>query len=392
MSYHRRVQIDPSFSAEDRTGLAGRSESKPERATAGEAKVVTQREPTSIVRLAIAGDVGVRRPEPKTIFSGVADTLRAADITLVNQEWPLNDRGDPWPGKTGKMIGSTPDAVEALTFAGVDVVGLANNHMMNYGAEGMFQTIEVLDAAGIAHAGAGADEDAAHAPAVIERNGTRVAVLSYTSVFPSGWEARADRPGLATVRIDTEYTPYYRADEMPGSPYDIRTTPNPADAARLEADIRGAREHADVVIVMWHWGVSMGYQHLVPYQVELGHRAIDAGASLVVGHHPHTLQPFEAYGGGLICYSVAQFGFDLETDRTSAETVLLNCEVRDGQITDVVLHPALSLPDGGVALVSGEDARPVIEWIKRLCRPLGTPLEEVDGRLRLHLRNPSLAR
>jgi poly-gamma-glutamate synthesis protein (capsule biosynthesis protein) len=336
--------------------------------------------------------VGVRRPEPKTIFSGVADTLRAADITLVNQEWPLNDRGDPWPGKTGKMIGSTPDAVEALTFAGVDVVGLANNHMMNYGAEGMFQTIEVLDAAGIAHAGAGADEDAAHAAAVIERNGTRVAVLSYTSVFPSGWEARGDRPGLATVRIDTEYTPYYRADEMPGSPYDIRTTPNPADAARLEADIRGAREHADVVIVMWHWGVSMGYQHLVPYQVELGHRAIDAGASLVVGHHPHTLQPFEAYGGGLICYSVAQFGFDLETDRTSAETVLLNCEVRDRQLTDVVLHPALSLPDGGVALVSGEDARPVIEWIKRLCRPLGTPLEEVDGRLRLHLRNPSLAR
>src|SRR4051812_9442783 len=86
------------------------------------------------VRLVIAGDVGVRRADPPSIFAGVVDRLRAGDVTLVNQEWTLNDRGTPWPGKTGKMIGSSPDAVKALTFGGVDVVGLANNHMLNYSA------------------------------------------------------------------------------------------------------------------------------------------------------------------------------------------------------------------------------------------------------------------
>ena len=341
--------------------------------------------PTSTVRVVIAGDVGVRRPDPKSIFAHVADVLRAADITLVNQEWPLCDRGEPWPGKAGKVIGSPPEAVEALTFAGVDVVGLANNHMLNYGAEGMFQTLEVLDAAGIAHAGAGVDLEAAHTPAIVERRGISVAVLSYTSVFTPGWEAGPRKPGLATVRIEASYTPYYRAREMPGSPYDLATTPDPTDAARLEADIRVARQRADVVIVTWHWGVSMRYQHLVPYQIELGRRAIDAGADLVVGHHPHTVQPIEIYRGRAICYSLAQFGFDLEGGAISEETMLLECEVRNGKIDRLFIRPAWSLPDGGVKLVAGEQARPVVEWIKRLCRPFGTQLTTVDRRLRVEL-------
>lgn len=337
------------------------------------------------LRLIIAGDVGVRREDPESIFVHVADVLRAGDVTLVNQEWPLTDHSTPWPGKTGKVIGSPPDAVKALTSAGVDVVSLANNHMLNYGYDGMFQTLDVLDRVGIAHAGAGADETAAHTPAILDRNGVRVAVLSYTSVFPSGWGATSRRPGLATVRIASSYTPYHRADEMPGSPYDVVTTPHPQDAARLEQDIRSARDQADIVVVMWHWGVSMGYQHLVPYQVEMGHRAIDAGASILVGHHPHTLQPFEVYNGGLICYSVAQFGFDLETQAFSEETVLLDCDVRKGRLESMLIRPALSLPDGSVKLVRGEEAERVVEWIRRLCRPFGTDLQLTDEGLRIAL-------
>lgn len=333
--------------------------------------------------------MGIKRPDPKSIFANVADRLRAADVTLLNQEWPLNDRGEPWPGKTGKMIGSEPRAVDALTYAGVDAVQLANNHMMNYGTEGMLQTLEVLDAAGIAHAGAGADFAAAHAPAIVERKDVRVALLAYTSQYSPGWEAQADRPGLATVRVETTYTPFPRLDEMPGALPTVATTPDPRDVAQLEADIRAARDQADVVVIMWHWGVSLGHQHLSPYQIELGRRVIDFGADLVAANGPHTLQPVEVYKGKAICYSLAQFGFDLEGGRHSEETALLECEVRDGRITQVALRPAWSLPDGGVKFVEGEEARPVLEWIKRLCRPFGTALTEVDGRLEVGLGSPS---
>lgn len=346
---------------------------------------MTQQQPSTTLTLALAGDVGIRRPDPKSIFSEVAEVLRAADLTLVNQEWPLNDRGQPWPGKAGKLIGSTPDAVEALVFAGVDAVGLANNHTMNYGAEGMFQTLEVLDAASIAHAGAGKDLEAAHAPAILTRAGTHVALLSYTSVFTPGFEATPDRPGLATVRVETTYRVPPRLHEVPGSPLIATTTPDPRDVARLEQDIRRARELAEVVIVSWHWGVSLGYQHLVPYQVELGRRAIELGADLVVGHHPHTLQPVEVYQGKPICYSLAQFGFDLAEGSLSEETMLVECELRAGRLAALYLRPAVCLPDGGVRFVRGEEAVPVVEWIKRLCRSRGTVLTPVGDRLRVEL-------
>jgi poly-gamma-glutamate capsule biosynthesis protein CapA/YwtB (metallophosphatase superfamily) len=340
------------------------------------------------IRLLIAGDVGIKRPDPKSIFAAVADTMRSADITLVNQEWVLSDRGEPWPGKAGKMIGSSPDAVEALLLAGVDVVGLANNHMMNYGPEAMFQTIEILDRAGIAHAGAGANLAEAHTPAIVERNGVRVGVLSYTSVFTKGWEATPDRPGLATVRVEASYTPYYRADEMPGSPYDFETQPDPKDKAQLEADIRAARPQVDFLIITWHWGVSMGYQHLVPYQKELGHFVLDAGADLVVGHHPHTLQPIEIYNGKPICYSLAQFGFDLEA-LPSDETLLVECELRGGTLERFFIHPAVSLPNGDVRLVRGQEATRVVEWVRRLCKPFGTQLTPAGDRLEIALRTPA---
>lgn len=335
----------------------------------------------------IAGDVGIRRPDPASIFVHVADVLRGGDLTLVNQEWPLTNHTEAWPGKTGKVIGSPPEAVEALLSAGVDVVSLANNHMLNYGEPGLRETLAVLDGAGIRHAGAGLDFASAHAPAILERKGARIAVLSYTSVFPRGWEAGPQRFGLATVRVDSEYTPYYRADEMPGVPYDVVTTPDPDDAAQVEQDIRAARDQAEVVVVMWHWGVSMGYQHLVPYQVEMAHRAIDAGADIVVGHHPHTLQPIEIYNGKPICYSVAQFGFDLDTLAFADETVLLEVEVTDGRLGELRLHPALSLPDGSVDFLHGDQAVPVIAWLQRLCRTFNTRLIPDGDCLRVQLES-----
>jgi poly-gamma-glutamate synthesis protein (capsule biosynthesis protein) len=325
----------------------------------------------------MVGDVALQQNVPEEMFVDVRDYVTNSAIAFGNCEWSLSDRGAPWPGKEGLLRRADPAQARAYAFAGFDAVALATNHILDYGHEGLLQTIELLDAAGIGHAGAGVDEAAAHEPVIREANGTRVAILSYTSVFTPGWEATADRPGVAVVRVETEYHASKRGDEMPGSPLAVVTTPDAEHVRRLEADIRAAREQADAVVVSWHWGVSMGYQHLVPYQVDLGHVAIDAGADLVVGHHTHLLQGIELYRGKVIAYNVGMFGFDIgfemATSRFSGdESIVVECEIKPG-LGQVRIRPVL---DAGhrPRLVSLDEGRSCVDWLSRLSRPLGTEL------------------
>ena len=306
--------------------------------------IVTDKQ-SALPRLALAGDIAIETADPTGVMGKIAPYFQQSAIAFCNCEWPLTDRGAPWPGKAGRVVRSRPDLVRAYTMCGFDVVSLANNHVMNYGAEGLLQTMEVLDAAGIAHCGAGATLAAAHRPAVIEWNGRRYAFLSFTSVFTPGFEAAADRPGMAVVRIDTSY-------RIP----------------------KRARAEADAVIVSWHWGVSMGYQHLIPYQVELAHAAVDAGADLVVGHHPHLVQPIELYKGKVIAYSLGQCGFDMASDRISEESILLEMALSDRGLGEVTVRPiadAKHHPE----ILDREAGRSTLDFLARLSRPLGTSFE-----------------
>src|SRR5437660_3609186 len=151
-------------------------------------------------RLALAGDIAIETADPAFVMGRVAPYFEKSAIAFCNCEWPLTDRGAPWPGKAGRVVRSRPDLVRAYTMCGFDVVSLANNHVMNYGAEGLMQTVEVLDAAGIAHCGAGANRAAAYRPAVVTYRGHRYAFLAYTSVFTAGFEATDERPGMAVVK------------------------------------------------------------------------------------------------------------------------------------------------------------------------------------------------
>ena len=325
-------------------------------------------------RLAIVGDVAMEDADPHTVLGKSAAYLRESAIAMCNCEWPLTDRGTPWPGKAGRIVRSHPSKIETYVFAGFDVVGLANNHTMNYGPEGLLQTIELLDRAGIQHCGGGRNLDEAHQPAILEWGGTRLAFLSYTSVFTPGFEAGPRRPGLAVVRVDTAYKVPARLLEMPGSPLEVSTSPDPADTERMLADVRAARQVADAVIVSWHWGVSMGYQHLVPYQRQLAHAAVNAGADVVVGHHPHTLQAVELYRGKPIAYSLAQFGFDMESATFSDEALLLELPIVEGGLGPALLRPvgrSVEQPE----ILDAESGRTCLEWLARLSRPLGTVLE-----------------
>jgi poly-gamma-glutamate synthesis protein (capsule biosynthesis protein) len=328
-------------------------------------------------RLVLVGDVAVEFDDPGAMLEKIAPYFRQSAIAFCNCEWPLTDRGEPVPGKAGRVVRSAPDKVGLYEAGGFDVVSLANNHIMNYGAAGLAQTLEVLDKAGVAHCGAGMDLADSHRPAVIERDGLRVAFLAYTSVFAPGFEAAEDRPGMAVVRVEASYRVPKRLHEVPGMPMAVETVPDPGDTERMLEDIRAAHELADAVVVSFHWGISMGYQHLAGYQRELGHVAIDAGADLVVGHHPHTIQPVEIYKGRVIAYCPGHCGFDMESASFSYDSILIEVPLENGAFGKALVRPignSVRRPE----ILDLEQGRASLDWLARISGPLGTEWE-VEG-------------
>jgi poly-gamma-glutamate capsule biosynthesis protein CapA/YwtB (metallophosphatase superfamily) len=332
--------------------------------------------------LAIVGDIYVHREDPSSVFRHVSDILSKADIAFGNQEASLSMKGIPRKRGFGKKnMESGPRMVQALISAGFDVVGLANNHSMDWGPEGIMEAIEVLNQAKIAHCGAGANIDEAHKPAIIECNGTKVAFLSYSSVFlPDLFPAQENRPGIAVVSLYTVYRPPARVFEVPGMPAISIAIPQQADLKLLQQDISKARDEADVVVISWHWGVSQGYLKVVDYQREMGKFAIDAGADLVVGHHPHVLQGVEVYKGKAIFYSLGDFTFH-NKGKWGRESMIVRCQIRDKQIRGISLVPLLINEQDEPEVVTGKKGEAIYQFMQQLSGPYGTIMEPSNGEM-----------
>ncbi|MBI2509607.1 MAG: CapA family protein [Betaproteobacteria bacterium] len=295
------------------------------------------------MNLACAGDVMINRPDAHSMLRHVAGIFKGADVAYCNLEGPMCEEGEKHPGKAGigLHLRSTPTAADALADAGIDVVSLANNHALDYGVAGLDQTVRLLDGVGIAHAGAGRDLAAARQPALLDVNGLRIALLSYTSVCVPPFAATAATPGVAMVRIKTTYAANLRLFQQPGSPMLTRTAGEPEDVAMLLADVKAAKLRADVVIVAWHWGISERWGKLADYQRELGRAVIDAGASAIIGHHAHMLLGVEFYRGRPIFYSLGNFAFDLDHPYFRSESAIVLCDVSPGGIAGVRVIPVL---------------------------------------------------
>jgi poly-gamma-glutamate synthesis protein (capsule biosynthesis protein) len=136
----------------------------------------------------------------------------------------------------------------------------------------------------------------------VERHGVRVAYLGYTGVATAGTEAGLDKPGVATIRVKTCYE-----TRGPHQPVRVRTEPDPRDLAMLLDDIRALRARADVVILAFHAGIIRVPRVICDYQVTVAHRAIEAGADMVVGHAPHLPKAIEIHQGKPIFYSLGVF-------------------------------------------------------------------------------------
>ena len=331
------------------------------------------------VTLVMVGDIFVQQENPSSVFRHVDHLLRKADIALGNQEVSLSAKNTPMiPGRN--ILRSDSEMVQALTSAGFNVVGLANNHSMDCGIEGIMETIEVLDQAKIAHAGAGADIKEAHKPAVIECNGTKVAFLAYSSVFiPDVFPAQEDRPGIATVKLYTSYLPHRRVFEAPASPATAIAIPEQGDLRRLQWDIANARAKADIVVVSWHWGLSEGYGNVVDYQREMGKFALNAGANIVVGHHPHVLQGVEVYKGMAIFYSLGNFSFHEQSANAGKESVIIHCQIKDKKIHGISFLPIFINERDEPEVASGKKGKEIFQLMKQLSAPFGTTMEYDNG-------------
>lgn len=263
------------------------------------------------------GDIAPDRADPASIFDGVRERLRAADLGYCQLEVNLTRRGQRVPQARHTMRGD-PAIAEALVGAGLEVVSFAGNHTMDWGPEGMFDTLDTLAAAGALQMGAGADIAAATAPVITTRAGVSFGFLAVNSILPQNYWAQADRPGCAPLRAHTIYEQIEH--DQPGTPARIHTHALRADLDRLINDIKALRDKVDVLILSHHAGVHFVRAVVPEYQREVARAAIDAGADMVLGCHAHILKGMEFYRGKPILYSLANFALDLRMDPAHANS------------------------------------------------------------------------
>ncbi len=316
----------------------------------------------------LVGDVLVSREDPSSAFRYVRNLLQEADIVFGNLEGSVADGGTPL-AKASDADWKKADArqISALESAGFSAVNVANNHMMDFGQDAMLETLRHLDRIGVLHTGGGHNYAAAHTPAIVERKGCRVALLGYTSVFTQSWAAGAQSAGLAVMPAKTAYEPPSRFLEVPGTPPTIHTWMLPEAKSQLRADIAAAREKSDIVICTFHWGVSQGVQKIADYQIELGHHAIDAGADLVFGHHPHRIHGIEVYQGRAIFYSLGNFTFADHNPKKGheLETLVIRCRLHGGTIKSVEFLPVRCDEQLNPHLLDLDEGSAVVNLVKQ---------------------------
>jgi poly-gamma-glutamate capsule biosynthesis protein CapA/YwtB (metallophosphatase superfamily) len=233
--------------------------------------------------------------------------MQQADLCFAQLETTISERGSAVVN--AKLAMRAPPAMaRAAKEAGIDVMSFAGNHCLDFGYQAFTDTLHCARQAGLAVCGAGENLEAARQPVVTVAAGVRVAVLAACSILPAGYAAEADKPGCAPLRA---YTLYEQIEpDQPGTPPKIHTFADRNDLDALLASIRAARQEADLVLVSLHWGIHMVPTLIADYQVEVAHRAIEAGADAILGHHPHLLKGVELYRGRPIFYSLGNFAIE----------------------------------------------------------------------------------
>jgi poly-gamma-glutamate synthesis protein (capsule biosynthesis protein) len=259
------------------------------------------------VTLMTGGDIGPVYEPTEEFAALIAPVLKQADIRLGQCERTYSERG--WmpqysTGPTGQHSRLHPKLAGVWDAAGIDVVSIASNHAMDWGPEAMLDTVDMFRGKGKQVVGGGKDGDEARKPAIVEKNGVKIAILAYCSVLRDGQAAAKGKAGIAPLRAHT----HYAAEEFqPGTPPRVISIPYEEDVKAMQEDIRAAKKLADAVIVSIHWGLRLVPKTICTYQPPIAHAAIDAGADLILGHHAHSIKAIEVYKGKVCFYSIGNF-------------------------------------------------------------------------------------
>ncbi|MGN9780962.1 CapA family protein [Nonomuraea sp. ZG12] len=249
------------------------------------------------------GDLVVDEPDPASFFAPAAGTLRRGDVVIGHVEVP-HSTTTAQVSTDVPAPPADPAALVAVAEAGFHIVTLAGNHVYDAGDEGVADTVKYAQEAGLATAGAGLTLDEARRPAVVERDGLRVGVLSYNCVGPRESWATSRKPGCAHVKVLTHYELDHAS---PGGPPAVYTFADPAHLERMADDVAALAERADIVLVSLHKGVGHTPAVLAMYERPVARAAIDAGAHAVFAHHAHIMRGIEVYRDRPIYHGLGNF-------------------------------------------------------------------------------------
>ena len=288
-------------------------------------------------------------------FAAVGPLLARAPIVVGNIEGPLARHAELEDRRFSYKV--DPSLASSLRRAGINVGAIPNNHLMDCGRSGVIETLDALRAAGVTPLGAGLTRGEAHAPVIMQAGSHRVGLLAY--YWNERCAATATRPGGAT---DTR--------------------------EELEQDISALRAQVDRVVVSFHWGVPYERDPAVVDRAK-ARLAIDLGADVVVGHHPHIIQPLELYGGRPIFYSTGNFTFG--SGNSQAESLLIAIRFEDGRtVVDAwpvyVKNRDLRV-DYQPKVLRGAGAEHVLRRLAAISGVSGPALVIANGRGRLTLAN-----
>jgi poly-gamma-glutamate capsule biosynthesis protein CapA/YwtB (metallophosphatase superfamily) len=259
------------------------------------------------LRLASVGDINlgdapgaaIAANGPRYPWTSVGKALRGADIAFGNLECAVSERGEPFPKQFN--FRGTPAALAGLRrHSGIDVLNLANNHVGDFGPKATVDTVDAVERLGMRAVGAGPDLRRALEPQVVERLGLRVAFVGFSSIAPLEFAADGDSPGTAW-----------------------------ASPQAVTQAVSAARTQADVVVATFHWGIERAAFESAEQRL-LAQAAAVAGAQLVIGAHPHVLQPLRREGAALVAYSLGNFVFGAASTDTTATGILETDLTADG--------------------------------------------------------------
>ncbi len=263
--------------------------------------------------------------DPRFPFVKIAEVLRSADFAFGNLEGPISSRGN----NQGSIYSfrADPRVIEGLKFAGFDVLSLANNHILDWGNSALEDTIRILKENGIQAVGAGMDYAEANTPAIFAIRDVRLAILAYTTLYPKSLEAKGEGAGISSFDLENA------AEKING----LKNS--------------GA---ADIVVVSLHWGEEY---KTAPSDTQraIAHALVDAGAEVIVGHHPHVVQEIEMYSPSTssrlssrtswIAYSLGNFVFDQGFSEETMAGLMLKITVRNKGIFSVETIKTRISPD-----------------------------------------------